>query len=98
MTKTEFDNKLTSFNKRITSNKTKHLEVEKKLEGLITKAYNFFLGRIFFTENDESQNMLVYQPTFNVLELKIDKCTEHSIGSKSKGLYNTKLIAWCFFI
>ena len=41
VTKTEFDNKLTSFNKRITSNKTKHLEVRKKLESLITKDYNF---------------------------------------------------------
>ena len=28
--KTDFDNKLTSFDKRITSNKTKHLEVQKK--------------------------------------------------------------------
>ena len=28
--KTTFDNKLTSFNKRITSNKTKYLEVQKK--------------------------------------------------------------------
>ena len=28
--KTIFDNKLTSFNKRITSNKTKYLEVQKK--------------------------------------------------------------------
>ena len=27
--KTDFDNKLTSFNRRITSNKTKHLEVKK---------------------------------------------------------------------
>ena len=29
--KTDFDNKLTTFNKGITSNKTKHLEVQKKL-------------------------------------------------------------------
>ena len=28
--KTDFDNKLTSFNKRFTLNKTKHLEVQKK--------------------------------------------------------------------
>ena len=30
MNKTDFDNKLTSFNKGVTSNKTKHLEVQKK--------------------------------------------------------------------
>ena len=47
MNKTGFDNKLISFNRRITSNKTKHLEVQKELNCLITKDYNFFLGRIF---------------------------------------------------
>ena len=41
--KTDFDNKLTSFNRQITSNKTKNLEVQKKLDSLITKDYNFFL-------------------------------------------------------
>ena len=43
VSKTEFSNKLTNYNKRITSNKTKHLEVQKKLNSLITKDYNFFL-------------------------------------------------------
>ena len=40
--KTVFDNKLTSFNKQIISNKTKHLQVQTKLNSLITKYYNFF--------------------------------------------------------
>ena len=44
MTETDFDKKLTSFNRKITSNKTKYLEVQKKLNGLITKEYNFFLA------------------------------------------------------
>ena len=35
--KTNFDDKLTRFNERFTSNKTKHLEVQKKLNSLITK-------------------------------------------------------------
>ena len=39
VSKTDFDNKLTSFNRQITSNKTKHLEVQKKLNSLITKHY-----------------------------------------------------------
>ena len=56
MSKTDFDNKLTSFNKQISSNITKHLEVEKKANSLKTKDYNFFLGRIYFTSNDASQN------------------------------------------
>ena len=86
MTKTEFYNKLRSSNKRITANKTKHVEVEKKLDSLITKDYNFFLGRIYLTRNDGSQNMFVYQLKFSVLELKMDKGTEYIIGWKSKGL------------
>ena len=67
--KTDFDNKITSFNKQITSNKTKLLEVQKKLISLITKDYNFFLGRTYFTSNDGFQNMFVYQPTLDTLEL-----------------------------
>ena len=54
--KTDFDNKLTSFNRWITSNKTKHLEVQKKLDSLKTKDYNVFLGWIYYTSNDRSQN------------------------------------------
>ena len=92
MTQAEFDNKLTSFIKQITSNITKHLEFQKKLDSLITKNYSY-RGRIFFTSNDESQNIFVYQPTLNVLELKKDKVTEYTIGWKSKGLYNSKLRA-----
>ena len=42
MTKTDFDNKLTISNGKITSNKTKCLEVQKKLNNLITNDYNFF--------------------------------------------------------
>ena len=42
VSKTEFDNKLTSFKKPITSNKTKHLEVQKKLNSLIKKDCIFF--------------------------------------------------------
>ena len=71
--KTNFDNKLTIFNRRINSNKTKHVEVQKKLNSLITNDYNFFLHRIFFTNNDESQNTFVYQPTIDALELKKTK-------------------------
>ena len=55
MNKTDFDNKLLSFKKRITLNKAKHLQVQKRLNSLITKDYIFFLGRIYFTSNDGSQ-------------------------------------------
>ena len=39
------------------------------------------------------QNMFVYQPTFNVLKLKIDKGKEYITGWKSKGGYKSKPIA-----
>ena len=37
--KTDFDNKLISSNRKINSNETKYLEVQKKLNSLITKYY-----------------------------------------------------------
>ena len=40
--KTDCDNKLTSFNRKITSNKTKYLEVQKKIDNLITKIIIIF--------------------------------------------------------
>ena len=80
----DVNNKLTSFNKPITSNKTKHLEFQEKLNSLITKYHNFFLGRIYFTSNDGSQNTFVYQPKLNILEWKKDKGTVYVLSSKSK--------------
>ena len=91
MSKTDFDNKVISFNKTITSNETKYLEVQKKLNSLTTKYHNFFLNRMYFTTNDESQNMFVYQPTLDTLELKKDKGTDYVLSWKSKGVYNSKL-------
>ena len=90
MIKTDFDNKLTSFNRKITSNKTKNLEFQKTLNSLITKDYNFFLGRIYFTSNDGSQNTLVYQPT-NTLKLRKGKGVDYALSWKSNGIYNSKL-------
>ena len=52
MSKTDYDNKLKSFKKQITLNKTKHLDVQKELNSIITKDYNFFLDRIYCTSND----------------------------------------------
>ena len=43
MSKIDFDKKETSFNKQITSIITKYLEVQRKLNSVTTKDYNFFL-------------------------------------------------------
>ena len=37
--------------------------------------------------------MFVYQPAFNVIELKNDEGTEYIVSWKSNGIYNSKLIA-----
>ena len=75
-----------NINKKITSNGINHLEVQKRLNSLI------MLGRIYFISDDGFQNIFFYQPSFNVLELKIDKGAEYIIGWKPKGVYNYKLI------
>ena len=72
------------MNKGITSNKTKHLEVQKKLNSLITEDCNFFLGRIYFKSNDGSKNMFVYPPTHDTLESKKEKGTDYVLSCKSK--------------
>ena len=96
--KTDFDDKLKHLNKKVTSNKTKHVLVERKLnevfgkaELLSTKDNRFLLGRIYFTSDDGSQIMFLYQPIFNKLGLKKDKNTEYIIGWKSKGIFKSKL-------
>ena len=66
MNKTDIDKKLTSFSRPSTSNKEKHLEVQKNLNSIITKDYNFAIGKIHFTSNDESQNTIVSQPTIDI--------------------------------
>ena len=53
-----------------------------------------FLGRIYITSDDELQNLFVYQPTFGVLEYKREQGTEYFTSWKSKGFYNSKLIAF----
>ena len=84
VSKTDFDNKLISFNRKITSNETKYLEVLKKLYSLTTKNQNFFLGKMYFTSNDGSQR------TLHTLELKKDKDTDYILSWKSKGVSNSK--------
>ena len=59
----------------------------KKYKLLSTNNYSFFLGRMYFSSNDGSQNISIYQPKFNASELKKEKDNEYVIGWKSKGIY-----------
>ena len=51
----------------------------------------FFLGRIYFTSDDGSQNTFVYQPTLDTLEFKKDKGSDYVLSWKSNEVYNSKL-------
>ena len=61
MTKTDFDAKLSSLNRKISSNKTKHLIVENELKKLKTYDSIYFRRKSHFEENS-TQNYLVFQP------------------------------------
>ena len=58
--KTDFDAKLSSLNRKITQNKTKHLLVENELNKLKTFDSSYFIGKSHF-EEDGTQNYLVFQ-------------------------------------
>ena len=63
ITKTDFDAKLQSLSKRITSNKTKHLLVENEPKKLKTFDLSCFKGKGHF-EEDRAQNYLVFKPMY----------------------------------
>ena len=48
ITKTDFDDKLSSLNRKFTQNKTEHLLVEDKLNKLKTFYSSYFIGKSHF--------------------------------------------------
>ena len=63
ITKIDFDAKLSSLNRKITSNKSKHLLAENKLKKQKTLYSSYFIGKRHF-EEDGAQNYLVFQPMY----------------------------------
>ena len=59
--KTDFDAKLSSLNRKITSNKSKHLLVENELKKLKKFDSIYYRGKNHFEENG-TQNYLLFQP------------------------------------
>ena len=86
ITKTDFDAKLSSLNRKITQNKTKHLLVENKLNKLKTFDLSYFIGKSHF-EEDGTQNYLVFQSMHKYFKLfSISQYLEYVSEWKSKGL------------
>ena len=66
VTKTDFDAKLESLNKKIDSNKTKHLLVENELKKLKTFDLDLFISQSYFN-SDGVQLFLIFQPILKTI-------------------------------
>ena len=83
ITKTDFDAKLSSSNRKITQNKTKHLLAERELNKSKTFDSSYFNDKSYF-EEDGTPNYLVFQ-TINKY-FKLTTNTDYVSSWKSKGL------------
>ena len=85
VTKADFDAKLSSLNKKITSNKTKHILVENELNKVKTFDSGYFIGKGHF-EEDGVQNYLVFQPLNKYFKVITNANTKYISLWQSKGL------------
>ena len=85
ITKTDFDAKLSRFNRKITKNKSKHLLVENELNKLKTFDSGYFIGKSHFGERG-TQNYLVFQPMYRHFRLITN--TSNILLRQSKVLSN----------
>ena len=76
----DFDDNLKSLNKKVTSNRSKHVKVAKKITDLTNKIVqiperrqDFLLGRMQFTGNDSYQNFLAFASMCSSLILDSNK-------------------------
>ena len=88
ITKTDFDDKLSNLNRKITKNKTDHVLVQNELKKLKTFDLSYFRGKNYFDE-DGTQNYLVFLPISRYFRLIANK--KYISSWKSKGLSNETL-------
>ena len=86
ITKTDFNSKLSNLNRKIVSNKTKHLLIEKELKKLKTFDSIYFRGKSHF-EDDGTQNWLVFQPIQRYFKT-VSANNINILSWKSKGFPN----------
>ena len=81
--KTNFDNTVSSLDRKIAANKTKNVSIQKELKKLKTLDLSYFIGRSYF-EEDGTQNYSVFQPLdkyFNIIPNK-----KYNSSWQSKGI------------
>ena len=91
ITKTDFNVKLSSLNRKITVNKSKPLLVENELKKLKTFDSSYFRGKSHFGK-DGAQNYLVFQPMYRYFKViaGVGNGT-HIYYWKSKGLSDEEI-------
>ena len=72
-------------NRKIITDKTKHLLVENELNKLKTFDSNYFIGKSHFEEHGV-QNYLVFQPVIRYFKVNMITNTDYVLSWKSKGL------------
>ena len=82
ITKTDFNTKLSSLNRKITVNKSKNLLIRNDLKKLKTFDPSYFIVKSHF-EEDGTQNYLVFQPINRYF--KVISNTDYVLSWKSKG-------------
>ena len=88
VTKTDFDTKLVSLNRKVNSNKTKHVLVQNELKKLQTFHSSYFRCKHYF-ENGGTQNYLVLYPMNRYFQKINNTC--HISDWKYKGLFDELL-------
>ena len=86
VTKADFDVRLQSLNKKINSNKTKHLIAETKFNKLEKFDKTYFRGKNYF-DGDGTRNCLVFQSVYMYFERVGDEISSW----ESKGLFSGKI-------
>ena len=88
--KTDFDDKLKNSNKKVTSNKTKHLLVENEFKKLQTFDSSLFIGQSYFI-NDGAQLYLIFQSIYKTITT-FSGLPDTISQWEYKGLSNEKII------
>ena len=89
ITKTDFDAKLSSLNRKITKNKSKYSPVENELNKLKTFDSSYFHGKNYFDE-DGNQNCYIFQPFYKYLKVAYVNDITYILSWKSRRLNDVK--------